>query len=574
MSAFTPIPLADKQQLLVKLCDQFEDAIFILDANLHYLSVNATYERMIGYTEAFLLGRPLGIYAAEFLSEEERSILVDIADHLDSRGFYGNDFSMPNRYGEMLDCYMTYRKIKIDTTIYYVGMVRDMSAVVKDKKQVAHLLNYDQLTELPNRKVFLSQTSDLLLDSYQEVIIVRLNIDRYRSLASLLGPDGINNLIKKFVTRVKDLKLDFLRCFSHFGGDDFALLFECSDANMVRHQLDSLMQMCERPFFVNDNQATNTEVYCHISVGVSYYPENDNEFTGLLTKAEKALNYVKQHGGDDVCWYHKAINEVNAHNIQLESELRTATNEGQFVAYYQPKFALDTGDISGFEALVRWQHPTRGLLKPINFIDALISHKLSLELFSQMANQIAEQLTIWQKLGFDQHICINADAAEFNNPEFFDVVRNLLLQHRIAAHQLHIEVTESSLIKRHDNVKKQLDLLKELGICLALDDFGTGYASLSYLQEYPFDFIKIDKSFISKIVEDKTQRAIVKAILALAQALDMQVIAEGIENEQQRDFLLAMGCQYGQGYWFGKPMSAEAATDMLVQQHLSKNNDK
>ncbi|HSP85873.1 MAG TPA: sensor domain-containing diguanylate cyclase, partial [Psychrobacter sp.] len=316
MSAFTPIPLADKQQLLVKLCDQFEDAIFILDANLHYLSVNATYERMIGYTEAFLLGRPLGIYAAEFLSEEERSILVDIADHLDSRGFYGNDFSMPNRYGEMLDCYMTYRKIKIDTTIYYVGMVRDMSAVVKDKKQVAHLLNYDQLTELPNRKVFLSQTSDLLLDSYQEVIIVRLNIDRYRSLASLLGPDGINNLIKKFVTRVKDLKLDFLRCFSHFGGDDFALLFECSDANMVRHQLDSLMQMCELPFFVNDNQATNTEVYCHISVGVSYYPENDNDFTGLLTKAEKALNYVKQHGGDDVCWYHKAINEVNAHNIQ------------------------------------------------------------------------------------------------------------------------------------------------------------------------------------------------------------------------------------------------------------------
>ena len=225
MTAFTPMPLADKQQLLVKLCEQYEDAIFILDANLYYLSVNATYERMIGYTEDFLLGRPLGIYAAEFLSEEERSILVDIAEHLDSQGFYENDFSMPNRYGELLDCYMTYRKIKIGHTIYYVGMVRDMSAVVKNKKQVAHLLNYDQLTELPNRKVFLSQTSDLLLDSYQEVIIVRLNIDRYRSLASLLGPDGINSLIKKFVTRIKDLKLGCLRCFSHFGGDDFALLF-------------------------------------------------------------------------------------------------------------------------------------------------------------------------------------------------------------------------------------------------------------------------------------------------------------------------------------------------------------
>lgn len=567
------MPLADKQQLLVKLCEQYEDAIFILDANLYYLSVNATYERMIGYTEDFLLGRPLGIYAAEFLSEEERSILVDIAEHLDSQGFYENDFSMPNRYGELLDCYMTYRKIKIGHTIYYVGMVRDMSAVVKNKKQVAHLLNYDQLTELPNRKVFLSQTSDLLLDSYQEVIIVRLNIDRYRSLASLLGPDGINSLIKKFVTRIKDLKLGCLRCFSHFGGDDFALLFECSDANMVRHQLDILMQMCECPFFISDNGATNTEVYCHVSVGVSYYPENDNEFIGLLTKAERALNYVKQQGGDDVCWYNKSLIELNADHLQLEYELKRATNEGQFVAYYQPKFALDTGDISGFEALVRWQHPIRGLLQPIDFIDAIISHKLSLELFSQVATQIAEQLKIWQSLGFDQHICINADAAEFSNPEFFDVVSNLLAQHQISAHQLHIEVTESSLMKRHSNVKEQLNSLKALGVCLALDDFGTGYASLSYLQEYPFDFIKIDKSFISKITADKTQRAIVNAILALAEALDMQVIAEGIENEQQRDLLLAMGCQYGQGYWFGKPMSAEVTTNMLMQQHLSKNSN-
>ena len=573
MTAFTPMPLADKQQLLVKLCEQYEDAIFILDANLYYLSVNATYERMIGYTEDFLLGRPLGIYAAELLSEDEQLVLKNLISSLDSTGFCEIDFSMANRYGHNVDCHITYRRIYLDDTPYYVGTIRDTSIVVKNKKKMVHLLNHDEVTGLPNRKVFLSQTSELLLESYQEVVIVRVNIDRYRNLATLLGPEYINTLVEDFVLRIKALALDHLRCFSHFGGDDFALLFECSDANMVRHQLDSLMQMCERPFFVNDNGATNTEVYCHVSVGVSYYPENDNEFIGLLTKAEKALNYVKQHGGDDVCWYNKSIIELNADHLQLEYELRRATIEGQFVTYYQPKFALKTGDISGFEALVRWQHPTRGLLQPIDFIDAIISHKLSLELFSQVATQIAEQLKIWQSLGFDQHICINADAAEFSNPEFFDVVSNLLAQHQIAAHQLHIEVTESSLMKRHSNVKEQLNSLKALGVCLALDDFGTGYASLSYLQEYPFDFIKIDKSFVSKITEDKTQRAIVNAILALAEALDMQVIAEGIENEQQRDLLLAMGCQYGQGYWFGKPMSAEVTTNMLMQQHLSKNNN-
>lgn len=570
MTAFTPIPISDKQQLLVKLCEQFEDAIFILDTQLRYLSVNASYELMLGYTEDFLLGRPLGIYAAEFLSDDEQTVLKNLINSLDSTGFCEIDFSMANRYGQILDCHITYRRIYLEETAYYIGIIRDMATLAQNRKEVVHLLNYDQLTGLPNRKVFLSQTSELLLDSYQEVVVVRLNIDRYRNLASLLGPDSINTLVENFVRRIKELELEHLRCFSHFGGDDFALLFECSDAHMVRNQLDSLMQMCERPFFLNDSTDKETQVYCHISVGVSYFPENDHEFIGLLTKAEKALNYVKQQGGDDVCWYHKSINEVNTHNIQLESELRAATNDGQFVPHYQPKFALDTGMITGFEALVRWQHPTRGLLKPMDFMDAVISHKLSFELFSQMAIQIAKQLSAWQRLGFHQHICINADAAEFSQPDFFELVRHLLINHDIAAHQLHIEVTESSLIQRHTNVKKQLDLLKALGICLALDDFGTGYASLSYLQEYPFDFIKIDKSFISKITGDRTQRAIVKAILDLAEALDMQVIAEGIENEQQRDLLLSMGCQYGQGYWFGKPMTADEATEMLTQQHLSK----
>ena len=570
MSNFEAISVSIKQQLMTELCARLEDAIFILDGSLRYLSVNASYELIIGYKEAFLVGRPLGIYAAEFLSTEEQSILKDINQNLDEHGFYELDFTMANRYGEKLDCHITYRRIYVEQEAYHVCMIKDMSSAVKDQKQVAHLLNYDQLTGLPNRKVFLSQASDMLLDSYQEVVLVRLNIDRYRNLASLLGPDGANKLIKNFAAEIEKLKLNNLRSFSHFGGDDFALLFEYNDANMVRHQLDTLMQMCERPFSIDEDHAPDTNIYYHISVGISYFPEDDGEVIGLLTKAEKALQYVKQHGGDDIRWYDHTIEEATAGSLQLEAELRVATTEGQFVPYYQPKFSLDTGMITGFEALVRWQHPTRGLLKPIHFIDAILTHKLSFELFSQMATQIGQQLSIWQQQGFFQHVCINADAAEFSHPEFFAMVSDLLTQYDIAAHQFHIEVTESSLIQRHDNVKKQLNLLKELGVCLALDDFGTGYASLSYLQEYPFDFIKVDKSFISNIENDRTQHAIVKAILDLAAALDMQVIAEGIETVEQRDVLRNMGCKHGQGYWFSKPITADMATAMLIKQHTAK----
>ena len=570
MSNFEPLSVSTKQQLMTELCERLEDAIFILDSNLRYLSVNASYELMIGYKEAFLVGRPLGIYSAEFLSVEEQSILRDIHNNLDEHGFYELDFSMANRYGQTLDCHITYRRIHIEQGTYHVCMIQDLSSAVKDQKQLAHLLNYDQLTGLPNRKVFLSQTSDILLDSYQEVVIVRLNIDRYRNLSSLLGPEGTNKLIKNFVSSVEALKLKNLRCFSHFGGDDFALLFEYNDANLVRHQLDTLMQMCERPFSLRKKQAADDNIYYNVSIGVSYFPKDDCDAIELMTKAEKALEYVKQHGGDDIRWYDDAIEDNTAGSLQLEAELRAATAEGQFIPYYQPKFELATGIITGFEALVRWQHPTRGLLSPVHFIDAIINHKLSFELFSQMGIQIAKQLSIWQRQGFCQHVCINADAAEFIHPNFSQMVNCLLTQHNISAHQLHIEVTESSLIQRHSNVKKQLESLKELGICLALDDFGTGYASLSYLQEYPFDFIKIDKSFISNIENSHTQRAIVKAILDLGNALEMQVIAEGIETEGQRDVLLDMGCENGQGYWLSKPMPADAATKMLIQQYAAK----
>ncbi len=605
MSNFTPISDLIKQQLLSQLFEQLDDAIFILDANLRYLSVNAAYEIIIGYNEAFLLGRPLGIYNPEFLSENERAILNEIATCLNDAGFYEKDFALATRYGQILNCHVTYSRQIINGSAFYIGRVRDISAVVKDKKQVTHLLNFNQLTGLPNRKVFLSQISDLLMNSSQEIIIARFNIDGFRNLASILGAKKANGLIKKFVERVAALELEALCCFAHFGGDDFALSFKCSDTHLVSYQLRRLMQVCEQPFIVEDSalsdQSFDTnimsdsvladddlldnnliatdralgnpsgsikpqdkKIYLHFSIGVSRYPIHDTQLLGLLSKADKALHYVKEQGGDDICWYHNDLDTTTTANLILESELRTAIEECQFIPFYQPKVALQLGTIEGFEALVRWQHPTRGLLTPGDFIEAIIKYKLSFELFCQMATQIAQHLRHWQTLGFCQYVSINADAAEFNHPEFNPFVRGLFANNAIDPKQLHIEVTESSLILQHSHVKKQLLALKDLGVRLALDDFGTGYSSLSYLQDYPFDFIKIDKSFTDKITDNKTQQAIVKAILDLAVALGMQAIAEGIETQQQRVLLSQMGCAYGQGYWFSHPVCFNNATQMLT----------
>ena len=249
--------------------------------------------------------------------------------------------------------------------------------------------------------------------------------------------------------------------------------------------------------------------------------------------------------------------------IQQKLLLSQAISAKQFEAYYQPKVKLDTGFIVGFEALVRWQHPTRGLLQPKDFIDDIIQYNLSFELFCLLSEQIAQLLLDWRARGFTQHICINADAAEFSNPKFNGTVRRLLHKYNLAPYQLHIEMTESSLLPCGDDTKQRLIELKESKICLALDDFGTGYASLSYLQSFPFDYIKVDKSFISELSSNKTQQVIVQAIIDLAKALDLEIVAEGIETKQQYTILQEMGCSYGQGYWLGHPVSAESVTQML-----------
>lgn len=443
MNPFAPISAEIKQQILAQLCEQLSDAIYILDANLRYMAVNSAYERLIGYDERFLIGRPLGIYAAEFLSSQERDILQVIKDNLAQKGFYENDFVMITHYGHLLECHITYHKIDIEQTTYHVGMVRDNSQATPDNSHLTPLLNRKHLTKRPNRNVFFIQ-------------------------------------------------------------------------------------------------------------------------------ADKALPYAKYYGGDDGFLYHDAVNdallnETAVDSLQLETELRGAILHQQFIVYYQPKVLLETHAIIGFEALVRWQHPTRGLLAPHDFMPMLLKHKLTFELFEQVVTQVAKQLFLWRQLGLSQYICINADAAEFNHPNFNQVVNRFFEPSLIYPEQLHIELTESSLMLSHSNVKQRLEALKQLGVCLGLDDFGTGYASLSYLQEYNFDFIKIDRSFICNIMTDSTQQAIVKAILDLAQSLDMPVIAEGIETQEQATMLLKMGCKYAQGYWFGRPMAAERATQMLLK---------
>lgn len=550
-----------KSSLFTKLGQLTEEGIFMLDAKFRYREVNQSFVELVGFERSVLLGQLLGDYQANFIPKTTLKLIKKVLYRLPVNQRCQKDLFIMTSYGFEVPINVTIWHVTIDDESYYLGLCRDRSMVHSNQEQIQYLQNYNQVTNLPNRQFFVRQLTDLLIDTYQELVVIRISIDSYRLLISSLGQDNVDHLMQQFVQRIKDLNLSNLSCFANFGSEDFAMLFELPDAHMVRHQLDSIMHLCELPFSVN-----NLTLYVHISVGVSYYPGNGLQMDVLLSNAEKALDYVKHNGGDDVYWFVDKLNHTDLIDLQLETELRQAFDQSQFIAHYQPKVELDSGKIIGFEALVRWQHPTRGLLAPDEFISAIITHKLSFELFFQMADQVITLLRRWRAQGLEAHLSLNADAAEFNHRNFVSSLHDLLIANAVDPINVHIEVTESSLMLRQQAVKRQLESLKALGICLALDDFGTGYASLSYLQEFPFDFIKVDQSFVAHITEQPTQQHIVKAITTLGEALNMEIVAEGIEKESQRQLLSAIGCQYGQGYLFGKPMTAKQATELLKAQ--------
>lgn len=550
-----------KSALLSKLCYLSHEGIFILDANFIYRDVNQSYMKLMGFERSFLIGNPLGRYQSNHVAKATLKLVKRALSQLPLNQCYQRDVFVTTSYGFETPLNMTIWHILYQGERYYIGLFKDISHIQNDQIIIQRLQNFDQLTHLPNRQSFVRELNHALLNPDQPVTVVRCCIDNYRLLISTLGHDNVSKLVGQLIERINHLDFIGLKCFSSFGGEDFAMIFETKDLSEVHRQLDDLMQICKTPFSMNESS-----LYLHLSAGVSGYPTHGQQPEMLLSYADKALEHVKRQGGDDVYWYNTELQNDELIALKLETELRQALNKSQFIAHYQPQVELSSGNIIGFEALVRWQHPTRGLLTPNEFMAAIITHKLSFDLFFQMAEQVMTLLSKWQQLHLNAYLSLNADAAEFNHHNFVCYFEELLASYDIDPMTIHIEVTEASLMLRYQAVKDKLLFLKALGVCLALDDFGTGYASLSYLQEFPFDFIKVDRSFVSDLPRQPTQQHIVQAITTLASALKMSIVAEGIENIEQRQLLTKLGCQYGQGYLFGKPMSAEDATALLLAQ--------
>ncbi|MBN3922733.1 bifunctional diguanylate cyclase/phosphodiesterase [Nostoc sp. NMS4] len=443
-------------------------------------------------------------------------------------------------------------------------LMADTSQTLHKLDELIHYIsNYDDLTGLPNRDLFcdrLHQTLSQPENNQRLVAVFLLGIDDFTGMSHGLEHETINLLLRAVAQRLSSCmaQTDIL---AHLSGDEFAIArIDIVSFESVIKLSQMLLSTLSKPFSLEGNL-----IHLTASIGITINGINDpNSVDQLLQQAHIALYQAKQQGRNQYQYYSPEINAQLQERLILENELHGALDRNEMLVFYQPLIDLHTGQITAMEALVRWQHPTLGLVSPIKFIPIAETNGAIVSIGEWVLRTACLQNRAWQLAGFTPiRISVNLSARQFEQPYLVEVINQILEETGLQASHLELEVTESFLMADMERSVKTLKQLRELGIWLALDDFGTGYSSLNYLKRFPVNMLKIDRSFVQDVISNPDSAAVTNAIIALAKSLRLNITAEGVETQEQLDYLKMQGCDEGQGYYFSCPVPADIITPML-----------
>lgn len=441
---------------------------------------------------------------------------------------------------------------------------------IENEKRANFLSYFDALTELPNTALFLDRLEQLIQAAQREhntVFAIALNLDQFKQLNVNFGRHTGDEVLKVVAARL-DNELSHSCSVARIGADNFALVGEQSTHD-ISDFCDEIIALLSKAITV-EQQTINLSAH----LGVAIYPTDASDSETLFQNAEIALKQSKT-AQTRYSFYSSEINEQIAQKLMLENMVKLALNGEQFVLHYQPKVDLSTGKIVGAEALIRWRHPERGLVSPIEFIPLAEEIGLIIPIGAWVINQVCAQQVAWLTAQVPiVPVAINLSTAQFKDGNVLHTVHTALTEHQLAAHWIELELTESLVMQNPEEAEKTMRAFRKLGLHLSLDDFGTGYSSLAYLKRFPFDAVKIDRAFVTDIIQNPEDAAIASAIIGMAHSLRMQVIAEGVETEGQLKFLRSRQCNQMQGYFFSRPIPAdEFQTMLLSDKHLELESD-
>ncbi|MDH5259333.1 MAG: bifunctional diguanylate cyclase/phosphodiesterase, partial [Gammaproteobacteria bacterium] len=446
--------------------------------------------------------------------------------------------------------------------------VQDISDRKKIERRLTYLASYDSLTGLPNKALYVDRLNVAMEAAKRQetlIAVMFIDLDGFKQVNDTHGHEVGDLLVREVAKRLvkSTRKSDTV---ARFGGDEFTIILNnINKIEGVEVVIDKIMKNISEPFYLDGN-----EIITSPSIGITMYPFNDSDDANeLLREADIAMYYVKKMGKANFVFYSSALSKTEARRTTVESVVRHALKRNELELFFQPRVRLDDGSIVGAEVLLRWQKSELGFVSPVEFIPLMEKTGVIVEVGEWVLLQACLQLREWMDQGYDFKISVNVSAKQFGGGLLHEVVSNILQKTNVPADRLEIEITEGLLIDRSDEAIFCLEKLSEQGVSVSLDDFGTGYSSLSYLKQFPINTLKIDRSFVMDLQENKDSLVIVEAIIGLAKNLGLSVTAEGVEEKCHVDFLASRGCDEAQGYYFARPMCRDDMAKALSEKNYA-----
>ncbi len=542
------------------LFNNTSSVIYTKDLKGKYLSINSSFEQLLHVRKEDIVGKnDFEIYSkevAEILTANDKMALksqtpLEVEEFVsDKRGEYiysSIKFPLRNEFGE---------------TYALCGISTDITERKKAEIEVLQHAHFDSLTGLPNRLLMLDRLS-LVIDEAdklnEQLAVLFIDLDDFKKINDSLGHDVGDSMLVESSERLKKV-LRRKDTIGRLGGDEFLLLLRnVKEQKKVLSVLESILDHFHEPFSI-----ANRELLLTVSIGIAMFPDDGKNATELLRNSDTAMFKAKSLGRDTYSFFTEEMNKDALRRFSIEEQIHGALERNEFEVYYQPQINVLTGEIIGAEALLRWHNSVLGNVSPMEFIPIAEHCGHIIEIGKFVLKEALSVLAYWQqRFGKHLRIAVNLSPRQFKDNQLVNDINKQITLAGVAPESLELEITEGVLMTGLSSVEEALRAISVLGVVLSMDDFGTGYSSLSYLRQYPFDVVKIDKSFVNGITEKSTDRELVSATIAMAHSLGLKVVAEGVETKGQLDILETLKCDYAQGYYLGKPMPVNMLFEFL-----------
>ncbi|MNF42809.1 Cyclic di-GMP phosphodiesterase Gmr [compost metagenome] len=554
----------EEQRLAATVFDAASEGIVILDPEYRVIQINAAFSQVTGYRQDEVMGRSVATLIG---SREARRRYHLIREELEQSGSWQGELMDTRKNGELYPQWLQLNVVRDSrgNVSHIVGFFADLTARREAEERLRYLSSYDELTGLANRTLFkdrLHEASQRARQSGRSLALLHIDLDRFKVLNDSLGHEVADQLLRQ-VSRRLTQAVPEADTIARLAGDEFAVILDAfGSLSSLARRASRLLGKLRMPMTVGGH-----ELVISGSLGISLLPDNAGDISALISQANMAMQHAKHLGGNSFQFFTDNLQACTLERLQLENQLRKAIEEGQLEVFYQPKLGLADNSLNAAEALVRWRHPQQGLVPPADFIGLAEETGLIAPIGEFVLRQACQQAREWQRQGLaDLRVSVNLSMHQLRQGNLVSLVRQVLEETGLQARLLELELTESHLLENVENVIATFHQLRQLGVKLAIDDFGTGYSSLSYLKRFPVDCVKIDQTFIRDLSAGSEDAAITRAIIVMAHSLELKVVAEGVENQEQLNFLRSQRCDEIQGYLISPPVEAPQFARLLEEQ--------